>query len=71
LQGGTATGVLTKYIKIYIKKSFFDIMSEVQKDSEDVSAGLGIYFFISDTKELCQEFDIEVGEVSFDLAPYN
>ncbi len=37
-----------KYVKILdVKTSFIDIMSEVQKDSEDVSAGLG--FFLSDT----------------------
>jgi hypothetical protein len=34
-----------KYVKILdVKTSFIDIMSEVQKDSEDVSAGLGIFF---------------------------
>jgi hypothetical protein len=34
-----------KYVKILdVKTSFIDIMSEVQKDSEDVSAGLGIIF---------------------------
>jgi hypothetical protein len=26
----------------YIKMSVFDVMSEVQKDSEDISAGIGI-----------------------------
>jgi hypothetical protein len=26
----------------YIKKSFFEVMSEFQKDLEDVSAGMGI-----------------------------
>jgi hypothetical protein len=34
-----------KYIKMDVKTSFFDILSEVQKDSEDVSAGIG--FIIS------------------------
>jgi hypothetical protein len=28
---------------MYIKLSFFDVMSEVQKDSEGVSAGNGIF----------------------------
>jgi hypothetical protein len=26
-----------------VKTSFFEVMSEVQKDSEDVSAGIGIF----------------------------
>ncbi len=43
-------------------------MSDVQKDLEDVSAGIGI-FFKSDTQEFCLEFDIKVGKVHFDLAP--
>jgi hypothetical protein len=29
---------------MYIKLSFFDVMSEVQKDLEDVSAGKGVFF---------------------------
>jgi hypothetical protein len=46
-------------------------MSEVQKDSEDVSAGIGT-FLKSDTKELSLEFNInKVGKVNFDLALYN
>jgi hypothetical protein len=28
---------LQKYIKMYIETSYFDVPSEVQKDSEDVS----------------------------------
>jgi hypothetical protein len=28
---------------VYIKRSFFEVMSEVQKDSEDISAGIGIF----------------------------
>jgi hypothetical protein len=28
-----------KYVKKYVKTTFFEVMSEVQKDSEDVSAG--------------------------------
>jgi hypothetical protein len=34
-----ATELLTKNVKMDVKTSFFDVMSEVQKDSEDVSAG--------------------------------
>jgi hypothetical protein len=30
-----------KVIKIVVKMSFFDVMSEVQKDLQDVSAGIG------------------------------
>jgi hypothetical protein len=29
---------------VYIKTSFFEVMSEVQKNLEDFSAGLGIFF---------------------------
>ncbi len=29
-----------------VKTSFFEVMSEVQKDSEDFSAGIGIFFKI-------------------------
>jgi hypothetical protein len=32
-----------KYIKKYVKASF-EVMSEVQKDSEDVSTRIGIFF---------------------------
>jgi hypothetical protein len=28
-------------MKMDVKTSFFDVMSEVQKDSKDVSAGIG------------------------------
>jgi hypothetical protein len=31
---------------MYIKTSFFDVMSEVKKDAEDVSAGVGIFLII-------------------------
>jgi conjugal transfer/entry exclusion protein len=34
------TEVLTKNVKMDIDTSFFDVMSEVQKDLEDVSAGI-------------------------------
>ncbi len=34
--------LLTKSVKMYIKTSFFEVMSEVQKDSKDDSAGIGI-----------------------------
>ncbi len=33
---------LQKNIKKSVKTSFFEVMSEVQKDSEDVSAGIDI-----------------------------
>jgi hypothetical protein len=34
---------------MYVKTSFFEVMSEVQKDLEDISAGIGIYlkYFIT------------------------
>jgi hypothetical protein len=40
-QRSDATEILTKNIKMYVKTSFFDVMSEVQKDFKDVSAGIG------------------------------
>jgi hypothetical protein len=36
-----AAQLLTKKVKMDVKTSFFDVMSEVQKDSQDVSAGIG------------------------------
>jgi hypothetical protein len=53
-----------------VKTSFFDVMSEVQKDSHEVSAGIG-QFKKSDIYEFCPEFDIKVSEVNFDLARLN
>ncbi len=46
-QGGSTAGFLTKIVKKSVKTSFFEVMSEVQKDSEDVFAGIGIFFKIS------------------------
>ncbi len=40
-QGRAATGLLTKKFLNDIKISFCNIMSEVRKDSEDVSTGIG------------------------------
>jgi hypothetical protein len=39
--GSAAIELLTKDFKMDVKTSFFDILSEVQKDSQDVSAGIG------------------------------
>jgi hypothetical protein len=50
-----------------IKTSVIDLLTEVQKDSEDVSTGK---FFIRYIR-IFQEFDIKVGEVKFDLPRYN
>ncbi len=38
-KGLAATDFLTKNVKMNIKTSFFDVMSEVQKDLQDVFAG--------------------------------
>jgi hypothetical protein len=35
-------GLLKKYVKKSIKMSFFEVMSKVQKDSENISSGIGI-----------------------------
>jgi hypothetical protein len=34
-------------------------MSEVLNDSEDISAGIGFFFFKSDTKEFCPEYHLK------------
>ncbi len=31
-----------KYVKMYIKTSFFELISKFQKDFKDLSAGIGI-----------------------------
>jgi hypothetical protein len=54
-----------------IKMSFFDVMSEVQKDLQDVSAGIGQFLKKSDKIEFCPEFDVKVSKVNFDLARLN
>jgi hypothetical protein len=40
-QGGIVAG--QKYVKMDIKTSFFDVMSEIQKYLEDVFARIGIF----------------------------
>jgi hypothetical protein len=47
---------------MYIKTSFFNVTSEVQKGSEDVSAGI---------RRILSGFDIKVEKVNFDLTQYN
>ncbi len=37
----SAARLLTKNVKMDVKTSFFDVMSEVQKDLQDVTAGKG------------------------------
>jgi hypothetical protein len=49
------------------KKSFFDFMSEVQNDLEDIPAGIGCFFYKSVVR-FNPEFNVKVGEVNFDLA---
>ncbi len=41
-QGGAAAGFFTKIFQMDIKTLFFDVLSEFQEDSEDVSAGINI-----------------------------
>jgi hypothetical protein len=54
-----------------VKTSFFDVMSKVQQDSQDVSAEIGQYIKKSDIIEFCPEFDVKVSEVNFDLTRLN
>jgi hypothetical protein len=44
-------------------------MSEVQKDSEDVSARISIFF--KEKKKVFLLFEVKVGEVNFDLTRSN
>ncbi len=50
--------------------TFFDVMSGVEKDSQDVSAGIG-QLKKSDIKEFCPKFDVKVSAVNFDIARLN
>jgi hypothetical protein len=50
-----------------IKTSFFDVMSEVQEDLEDVTAGIGKFFKNPMYKNIVRNL-IKVAEVNFDLA---
>jgi hypothetical protein len=61
-QGGTADGLLTKICQN-------GVVSEVHKDSEDISAGIGIFEikYIS----ILSKIYVKVGEINFDLAQYN
>jgi hypothetical protein len=51
-----------------IKTSFYDLMSDVQKDWENASARIGIFEEIRYIYEFCPEFDVKGGKVNFDLA---
>jgi hypothetical protein len=46
----------------------FDIVYEVYKDSQDVSAGIGI---LRNNEVIFPQFNIKLGKVNFDLAWYN
>ncbi len=54
----------------WTSKHHFDALSEVQKDLEDISEGIGTFLKILYIKILL-EFDIKVGVVNFDLTLYN
>ncbi len=41
--GWAVAGLLRHIVKIYVKKSFFDVVFEFQK-SQDISEGIGIFF---------------------------
>jgi hypothetical protein len=49
-----------KNVKMDIKTSFFDVMLDVQKDLEDVSAGIGQI----KNNLIYKNFDVKVGEVA-------
>ncbi len=68
-QGGTAAGLLPKICQNGCQTSFFGVVSEVHKDSEDISAGIVIFKikYIS----ILSGIYIKVGEINFDLAQYS
>jgi hypothetical protein len=68
--GDAAAGILTKIHQNGIKTSFFEVMSEVQKDPEDISAGIGQKKLLS-TQYVFLQFEFKVGEVNFGLAQSN
>jgi hypothetical protein len=51
--------------------SFFDVMSEVQKDSQDVSAGKGRFSKNIRHIRILSGIYVEVSEVNFDLSRLN
>jgi hypothetical protein len=55
-------------VKMYVKTSFFDIMPEVQKDLDNISARIG---FCKPVHKKFARNLVKVGEVNFDLARYN
>ncbi len=59
-----------KNVEMDVKMSFFDIMSVVQKDLQDISAGI-CQLKKSDIKEFCPKFDVKVSKVNFDLNRLN
>jgi hypothetical protein len=62
-QGVDMAGLLKEICHYKLQNIIFDVMSEVQKYLEDISAGTGI-FYKSDSEEFCLESDIKVGEVN-------
>jgi hypothetical protein len=50
----------------WIQNIIFRRHVRVQKDLEDISAGIGI--FLCDKYKFCPEIDVKVDEVNFDLA---
>ncbi len=59
-QSSDTTELLMKNVKMDIKTSFFDVMLDVQKDLEDVSAGIGQI----KNNLIYKNFDVKVGEVA-------
>jgi hypothetical protein len=67
LQGGAAAEILTKISQKVCQTSIFEVMSEVKKDSEGISAGTGnFYIYPIHTGIGCK-----VSEVNFDLTEHN
>jgi hypothetical protein len=65
-----ATKFLVKISQSGHQNIIFDALSEIQKDLEDISEGIGTFLKIRHIKILL-EFDVKVGVVNFDLALYN
>jgi hypothetical protein len=57
---------LPKIVQMYIKTSFFNVLSEVKKDFQDVATRKVFCKIVH--KKVFPHFDIKVVEVNFDLA---
>jgi hypothetical protein len=53
---------------MYVIILYYDVLSEVKKDLQDVFTGIGVLFKINVSKKIFPHFDTKVIKVKFDLA---